>query len=167
MYPKEAEGSALNLSNDSIGTGPFQLKSHQPSVSFTLERNPDYWDKDAAMFDTIEMPIVQEYAARLSQLKAGNIHYGISVNTLRAEDVLTLKSDEPRIQLYQSSFDTSLPGTVMTFGHLPVGAASSRTNAFVRPFRCRGIAICTSAPSSTSTTSKRPAYRLRPIGVPG
>jgi ABC-type transport system substrate-binding protein len=120
MYPKEGE-SGFNLSNDIIGSGPFQLKSHQPSVNFVLERNPDYWDKDAAMVDQIDMPVVQEYAARLSQLKAGNIHYGISANTLRAEDVLTLKSDEPRIQLYQSNFDTSLPGTVMTFGHLPAG----------------------------------------------
>ena len=48
MYPKEAD-SSFNLSNDIIGTGPFQLKSHQPSVNFILERNPDYWDKDAAI----------------------------------------------------------------------------------------------------------------------
>ena len=74
-----------------IGTGPFQLKSHTPSVNFILERNPDYWDKDAAMFDTIEMPVVQEYAARLSQLRAGNIYYALDANTLRAEDILTLK----------------------------------------------------------------------------
>src|SRR5262245_61349042 len=40
MYPKEAGGS-LNLGNEMIGTGPFQLKSHTPSVNFVLERNPD------------------------------------------------------------------------------------------------------------------------------
>ena len=49
------------------------------------------------MFDTIEMPVVQEYAARLSQLRAGNIYYALDANTLRAEDILTLKKDEPRI----------------------------------------------------------------------
>jgi len=119
MYPKEANAN-LDLRNDIIGTGPFQLKSHQPSVNFVLERNPDYWDKDAAMFDTIEMPIVQEYAARLAQLKAGNIYYAVSANTLRPEDVLSLKKDEPRILLYKSSYDTTA-GTDLTFGHLPVG----------------------------------------------
>jgi peptide/nickel transport system substrate-binding protein len=119
MYPKEAD-SSLNLGNEIIGTGPFQLKSHTPSVNFVLERNPEFWDKDAAMFDTIEMPIVQEYASRLAQLKAGNIYYAISRNTLRSEDVLTLKKDEPRILLYQSPFDTTA-GTAVTFGHLPVG----------------------------------------------
>jgi peptide/nickel transport system substrate-binding protein len=121
IYPKEAGGGGLDLRSDIIGTGPFQLKSHTPSVNFTLERNPNYWDQDAAMFDTIEMPIVQEYAARVAQLKAGNIHYAVSRNTLTPEDVLTLKSDEPRILLYQSPFDTATPGTVMTFGHLPAG----------------------------------------------
>jgi peptide/nickel transport system substrate-binding protein len=120
MYPKEAGGS-LNLGNEMIGTGPFQLKSHTPSVNFVLERNPDYWDKDAAMFDTIEMPVVQEYAARLSQLRAGNVYYALDANTLRAEDILTLKKDEPRILLYQKPMDTTIPGTVMTFGHLPAG----------------------------------------------
>ena len=122
MYPKEAaDTNALNLGKDIIGTGPFQLKSHTPSVGFTLVKNPDFWDKQANLIDTIEMPIVTEYATRLSELKAGNVYYGISSNTLHAEDVLTLKKDEPRIQLYQSPFDTTVPGVVMTFGHLPAG----------------------------------------------
>jgi peptide/nickel transport system substrate-binding protein len=122
IYPKEAGGSTLDLRNEIIGSGPFQLKSHTPSVNFILEKNPDYWDKSAALFDTIEMPIVQEYASRVSQLKAGNIYYAISQNTLRPEDVLTLKKDEPRIQLYQSPFDTTA-GVAVTFGHLPVGSS--------------------------------------------
>ncbi|HEX5367832.1 MAG TPA: ABC transporter substrate-binding protein, partial [Dehalococcoidia bacterium] len=123
MFPKEAaDPGALDLRQNIIGTGPFMLKQHTPSVGFTLARNPDYWDDKAAMFDEIQMPIVQEYAARLSQLKAGNIYYSVSNrNTLKAEDTLQLKSDEPRILLYKSPFDTTVPGTVMTFGHLPVG----------------------------------------------
>jgi peptide/nickel transport system substrate-binding protein len=120
MFPKEADSGGLDLRNDIIGTGPFQLKAHTPSVSFTLERNPDYWDKNAVLFDTIEMPIVPEYAARLAQLKAGNVYYAVSRNTLTPEDVLTLKRDESRINLYQSPFDTT-SSTVLTFGHLPVG----------------------------------------------
>ncbi len=123
MYPKEAaDQSKLDLRQNIVGTGPFMLKAHTPSVSFTLARNPDYWDDKAAMFDEIQMPIVQEYAARLSQLKAGNIYYSVSNRlTLKAEDTLQIKSDEPRILLYQSPFDTATPGTVMTFGHLPAG----------------------------------------------
>jgi peptide/nickel transport system substrate-binding protein len=118
MYPKETE-STFDVRQDIIGTGPFMLKEHTPSVNFTLARNPDFWDKDYALVDEIQMPIISEYATRVSQLKAGNVHYAISANTLRAEDILTLKRDEPRIQLYESDFATT--ATVWTFGHLPVG----------------------------------------------
>ncbi|HEX5370909.1 MAG TPA: ABC transporter substrate-binding protein [Dehalococcoidia bacterium] len=124
MFPKEAaDTNTLNLGKDIIGTGPFQLKSHTPSVGFTLVKNPDFWDKNANLIDTIEMPIVPEYATRLSELKSGNVYYGISANTLRAEDVLSLKKDEPRILLYQSPFDTTTPGVAFTFGHLPAGGS--------------------------------------------
>ena len=113
----------LDLRQNIIGTGPFQLKEHTPSVSFTLERNPDYWDDKAAMFDTIEMPIVPEYTAASRQLKAGNIYYSVSTppDAQGRGHAAASRSDEPRILLYQSPFDTTTPGTVMTFGHLPAG----------------------------------------------
>jgi peptide/nickel transport system substrate-binding protein len=120
MYPKET-GTTFDVRQDIIGTGAFMLKEHTPSVNFKLGRNPDYWDKDFALVDEIDMPIIAEYATRVSQLKAGNVHYAISTNTLRAEDTLTLKRDEPRILLYESEFATTT--TVWTFGHLPMGAS--------------------------------------------
>jgi ABC-type transport system substrate-binding protein len=118
MFPREADGG-FDLRNEIIGTGPYMLKEHTPSVSFTLVKNPEFWDKDYVFVDELQMPIVQEYAARLSQLKAGNVHYAISTNTLRAEDTLTLKRDEPRILLYESDFTSTTQ--VWTFGHLPIG----------------------------------------------
>jgi peptide/nickel transport system substrate-binding protein len=118
MYPKEAE-SAFDIRKDMIGTGPFRLKEHVPSVKFVLERNPDYWDKDFVLFDQIDLPIIGEYAARNSQLKAGNIHYSNSANSLRPEDTLPLKRAEPRIQLYETELVTT--SWVITFGNLPVG----------------------------------------------
>ena len=45
-----------------------------PKVAFNLKRNPDYWDKDWALVETVEQPIISEYATALSQLKAGNIY---------------------------------------------------------------------------------------------
>jgi ABC-type transport system substrate-binding protein len=74
---------------------------------------------DYVLVDELQMPIVQEYAERLSQFKAGNVHYAISTNTLRAEDTLTIKHDEPRILLYESDFASTTQ--VWTFGHLPIG----------------------------------------------
>ena len=74
LDPKETD-TTLDIRNDMVGHGPFQLAAHTPSVGFTLKRNPDYWDKDWALADQIDLPVVTEPATQLSQFKAGNIHY--------------------------------------------------------------------------------------------
>ena len=121
MYPKEADGGGVDLKQSIIGTGPFQLKEHEPSVKFVLERNPDFWDDKAAMYDTIEMPIVPDYTSRVTQFQAGNIYYANNTRvTLNANDTLDVLKQEPRILLYSAAYSTSA-ATTMTFGHLPAG----------------------------------------------
>lgn len=119
LYPVEADGG-YDPRNQVIGHGPFMLKEHVPSVRFVLERNPDYFDQDFALLGGIELPIIAESAARISQLKAGNIHYLVAgTSGVNATDALTVKRDEPQLQMYESE---NIPvATVMTFGHLPVG----------------------------------------------
>jgi ABC-type transport system substrate-binding protein len=65
------------------------------------------------------MPLVPEYAARLAQLKAGNIHRLIGPDP-RPEDVFTIKGDEKRLDVYQT--DLGADGTVMIFGQLPAAS---------------------------------------------
>jgi peptide/nickel transport system substrate-binding protein len=124
ILPKEAD-AGYDPRNTMIGTGPFMLANYTPSVGFTLTRHPDYWDKDYAMVDTVEMPIVLEYASALSQFKAGNIYsFGSyrSVPIINPEDVLPVKREEPRIQIYQGDLNSAgLIGTKMSFGWLPDG----------------------------------------------
>lgn len=115
IYPKEAD-SALDLRQDMIGTGPFHLTEHVPSVSFTLGRNPNYWDQDYALVDQIEMPVLPEYATRQSQLRAGEVLFAINVQTMRMEDVLPAKNDQPALLLYESP--TQVSNRVITFGVL-------------------------------------------------
>ena len=62
MVPKETD-AAFNITHDMIGTGPFVLSDYRPSTSFTLKRNPDFWDKDYALVDQIDVPIIPEYAS--------------------------------------------------------------------------------------------------------
>jgi peptide/nickel transport system substrate-binding protein len=122
MYPKEADGGGLDLKTDMIGTGPYMLTEHQPSIKFVLSRHPEYWDDKAAMVDSIEMPVVPDYTSRTTQLQAGNIYYADNSRvTLHGPDILALLDAEPRIKLYRAPFSTSA-STVVTFGHLPVGA---------------------------------------------
>ena len=114
IIPKETE-SGFDLRRDMIGTGPFMLADYQPSIGFTLKRNPDYWDQNANMVDQINYPIVSQNAAVLAQLKAGNIHYF----EIQPEDLFTMKKDEPRLQIYARDLTTST--AVLTFGQLPDG----------------------------------------------
>ena len=76
LMPKEAEDQTkLDLRRDMIGTGPYMLTDYQPSIGFTLKRNPDYWDQAANNLDQIDLPIVGEYAQFLAQVKAGNVYH--------------------------------------------------------------------------------------------
>ncbi len=116
MYPKEAaDPDVFDPRQGVIGTGPFYISQHEPSVDFTLTRNPEYWDQDFALVDSIHMPILPEYAARQTQLRAGAVHFGRPGNDIvRPTDLLTLKKDVDDLQLYVA--ETRINSSVMTFG---------------------------------------------------
>jgi peptide/nickel transport system substrate-binding protein len=118
MIPKET-GTTFDIRGDMIGTGPFMLTRYTPSVSYHFKRNPEYYDKDFALVDEIELPIVPEYASALAQFKAGNIYsMGSGGNTpkVKAEDILPTKRDEPRISIYPG--DLAGGGPRIGFGYV-------------------------------------------------
>lgn len=122
MYPKEAaDENVFDIRQQQIGTGPLMLKEHEPSVRYVYERNPDYWDQDFILFDTLEQPIISEYAARLAQLIAGEIYStdDRENDIARATDIRSILNDQPQLNLYEAS--TFLSTSVMTFGWLPLG----------------------------------------------
>jgi peptide/nickel transport system substrate-binding protein len=123
IVPKETD-STFDARSDQIGTGPWVMTEYKPSLGYTFKRNPEYWDKDSALMEQIDMAIVPEYTAALSQLKAGNIYWlGPTTTTdIKPEDAIPLKQDEPRIALYQGPFgQAGLVGSSMNFGWMPVG----------------------------------------------
>jgi ABC-type transport system substrate-binding protein len=124
ILPKETD-SSFDVRGDTIGTGPFYLSEYKPSQGFTFKRNPDYWDKDSALVDTVEKPIITEYAATLAQFKAGNIYTFGSYTSgpqITADDVLPTKRDEPRILVYKGPLSSAgIIGNRVGFGWLPEG----------------------------------------------
>src|SRR5690606_6275303 len=100
----------------------FYMSEHTPSVRFVMSRNPEYWDPDFALLDSIEQPILPEYATRQAQFKAGEIlasNTWAAISMLRAEDVLVVKQDQPEINIYEAPMSTS--SAAITFGLLPAG----------------------------------------------
>jgi peptide/nickel transport system substrate-binding protein len=58
---------------DGIGTGGYVMKSFEPGVSATLERNKDYWRSDRAFFDSAEVITMADVTARQNALMTGSI----------------------------------------------------------------------------------------------
>jgi len=103
MIPKETD-SSFDSRRDIIGIGPFYLSNYTPSVGFTLKRFPEYWNREYALVDQIDLPIVPEYAAALAQLKAGNLYtMGSSGNIpqVRLGEILQVKREVPQLLVYQ------------------------------------------------------------------
>jgi peptide/nickel transport system substrate-binding protein len=119
IVPKETEKS-FDIRQDMIGTGPFMLDKYTPTVGFTYKRNPDYWDKDFPLVDTIDMPIVREYAQAVAQFRAGNMHaYAYDTNNrVRNEDILPMKREVPDLKLY-SAEPTATTVRSLVFGWPP------------------------------------------------
>jgi ABC-type transport system substrate-binding protein len=117
MMPKETD-STFDSRSDMIGTGPFVMTNYTPSVGWTVKRNPEYFDKDFALVEQIDAPIVSEYATALAQFKAGNIYYFEP----RSEDILAVKREEPRLLIYPKGVNYhSAAIDMLTFGVLPDG----------------------------------------------
>jgi peptide/nickel transport system substrate-binding protein len=59
--------------DNAIGTGPFVLKSFEPGVRVTFERNPHYFRAGRPYADAVEILAVNDGTARLSALQSGSV----------------------------------------------------------------------------------------------
>ena len=113
ILAREADGG-FEPKSKPIGTGPFFMAEHVPSSRFVVKKHPGYYDKSGGPYlDSVEFPIITEYAQGLAQLKAG----GLYTYVVRGEDVLVTKKDEPKLSLYESAMQSNGLGAV--FGYRP------------------------------------------------
>lgn len=93
IQPKEAAGG-FDPKTQMIGSGPWVMSEYKPNVKFSFKKHADYHDKPKPFADNLDLAIIPEYANRLSQFQAGNVHYeGVNAN-----DVLQLRKDQPKVQ---------------------------------------------------------------------
>jgi ABC-type transport system substrate-binding protein len=111
VMPRESD-SGFDPKGDVRGYGPWILVKSQASVGRTWRRNPDYYVKGVPYPDTLEHPIVTEYATQLAQFRAGNIWQGV----VRAEDILQTKKDLPELEMRQADTYGAIP-SVLVFGY--------------------------------------------------
>ena len=83
------------LATHSAGTGPYVYGEFQPSVSYTLDVNPDYWG-DEPGYSAIEFKVIPDFAQQRVQLEGGEID--LVTHGLSKEDLESI-ADNPDLQV--------------------------------------------------------------------
>jgi ABC-type transport system substrate-binding protein len=104
IMPREADGG-YDVRIESRSAGPYLLWEHKSGIGSTYRRNPGHHFA-YPYFETLELPIVIEYAAALAQFKAGNI-YQLTASNIIAEDILPTKRDVPELNLVASDLSVN------------------------------------------------------------
>ncbi|HEX5141289.1 MAG TPA: ABC transporter substrate-binding protein [Dehalococcoidia bacterium] len=116
IVPKEAaDQNVFDLRSTMIGTGPYYIADYQRSVSITLKRHPDFYDKSIGFVDEIKYPLISEYAQMEAQFRAGNLL--VPAPEVAQEEVLQLKREADGIDLYNVGITaTSAVGNRLIYG---------------------------------------------------
>jgi len=100
--------------NSAVGTGPFKFVEWVPGDHVTLKKNPNYWQTGKPYLDGIEIPILRDQQAMVTQLEAGALDIARLPNLI---DFNRLKPD-PKYQAllnpltgahYEAGFNLTMP----------------------------------------------------------
>ena len=99
-------GADFTLKPFKAGTGPFILTEATKNDHYTLEKNPDWWGKDAAgnklpYLDKIIVKPILDADVRLTNLRTGNAQI---LNGINGKDVAAVKADPTLTYLEVGSF---------------------------------------------------------------
>src|SRR5438874_4510392 len=115
----DAAGADFTLKPFKAGTGPFVLTEAVKNDHYTLEKNPDWWGKDAngnklPYLDKVTVKIITDADVRLTNLRTGNVQL---VNLINGKDVPAVKADTTLNYQEVGSF---------AFNSMEIGRASCR-----------------------------------------
>lgn len=103
IMPKELAKGEVDYRPGGAGSGPYMLDEYRRGAFVRWKKNPNYFLKPHPYIETIEMPIITEYAQRLAQFKAGNI----DVFSPNPNDILATRGDVPQATMWQGEFSLS------------------------------------------------------------
>ncbi len=111
IVPTEGE-SGFNPAKQMIGSGPWVFDSYNPSVSFKVKKNPDWYETGFPLMDGIDFAIIPDYANRLAQFRAGST----DSTAVNANDVVDIKK---QVKDSQFGADASVGASAMWFDSDP------------------------------------------------
>ncbi len=112
VFPKEAlEKYGTDLRSKAVGTGPFRMKALREDEVVVLEKNPNYWGRDAAgnqlpYLDGVKITFIKEQKSELLALKKGNLDFVYRLPLEMVDEILErddrLKGEYQKFQLQVS-----------------------------------------------------------------
>lgn len=95
LFPKEAleKYGEDGMRTKAVGTGAFMLKTVKEGEAVILDRNPDYWAKDAdgnqlPYLDAVRFSFVKEKKQEILEFRKGNLDMMYRIPTENLQDVL-------------------------------------------------------------------------------
>ncbi|MFB2936662.1 ABC transporter substrate-binding protein [Aerosakkonemataceae cyanobacterium BLCC-F154] len=85
-----------------VGTGPFIFKEWRTGDRVTLAKNPNYWQKDFPKTNQLVIRFVTDPAARLAQLRAGQIDFTVD---LAPDQIKEIQGDTNLVAVPRPSFN--------------------------------------------------------------
>jgi peptide/nickel transport system substrate-binding protein len=115
----DAMGADFTLKPFKAGTGPFILSEAVKNDHYTLDKNPDWWGKDAAgnklpFLDKIIVKPILDADVRLTNLRTGNAQV---LNNLTGKDTASVMADPTLTYLEVGAFawNSLVPNEAPTF----------------------------------------------------
>lgn len=91
-----------------IGNGPYRMVEWQHSSHILMEKNPNYWNADAVVSDTIRFVLMEDDAAQLAAYETGEV---VMIDAVPNDEIPVLKDSseyhvEGQLGTYYISFNT-------------------------------------------------------------
>nr|WP_090074490.1 ABC transporter substrate-binding protein [Cohaesibacter marisflavi] len=84
--------------NAAIGTGAFTLKSYEPGIRATFEKNKNDWRDDRGHVDSVEVIVMNDNTARIAALSSRQVHF---INFVEPKTIKLLER-APHVDILQT-----------------------------------------------------------------
>lgn len=91
-----------------IGNGPYKMKSWEHNSNILMEKNPNYWNADAVVSDSIKFVLMEDDSAQLAAYETGDV---VFIDTVPNDEIPALRERpdyfvDGQLGTYYVSFNT-------------------------------------------------------------
>jgi peptide/nickel transport system substrate-binding protein len=107
---KELAAGSFDPAKAMLGSGPYRVVRHRQDESWTLERNPYYWQAGKPALDKMTIRVMPDDAARLAALRDGSVDVATFENPDAPLLLATIANVQAVVQRTPNYFQLTLSG---------------------------------------------------------